>query len=90
MIEGVIRTRVGYAGGRLKAPTYTHIGDHTETVQVDYDPAQITYAELLEVFWQGHNPRSRPYSRQYMAAVFYHNQEQKELAFHRYSRFPYT
>jgi peptide-methionine (S)-S-oxide reductase len=49
-------------------------------VQVDYDPSQITYADLLDVFWQGHNPRSQPYSRQYMAAVFYHNEEQKELA----------
>jgi peptide-methionine (S)-S-oxide reductase len=56
------------------------LGDHTESVQVDYDPAQITYDELLDVFWQGHNPRTRPYSRQYMAAVFYHNEEQKELA----------
>jgi len=48
---------------------------------VDYDPTQITYAELLDVFWQSHSPQSRPYSRQYMAAVFYHNDEQKELAF---------
>jgi peptide-methionine (S)-S-oxide reductase len=79
-LPGVVRTRVGYTGGTSPDPTYYNLGDHTETVQVDYDPAQITYAELLEVFWQGHNPRSRPYSRQYMAAVFYHNQEQKELA----------
>jgi hypothetical protein len=56
------------------------LGDHTESVQVDYDPTQITYAELLDVFWQSHNPRSRPYSRQYMAAVFYHDEEQEELA----------
>jgi peptide-methionine (S)-S-oxide reductase len=56
------------------------LGDHTESVQVDYDPAQITYAELLDVFWQSHNPRTRPYSRQYMAAVFYHNEEQRKLA----------
>jgi hypothetical protein len=49
-------------------------------VQVDYDPTQISYAELLDVFWRGHNPRSRPYSRQYMAAVFYHDEEQRELA----------
>jgi peptide-methionine (S)-S-oxide reductase len=49
-------------------------------VQVDYDPSQITYAGLLDVFWQGHNPQTRPYSRQYRAVVFYHNEEQKELA----------
>lgn len=47
---------------------------------MDYDPTQITYDELLDVFWQSHSPRSRPYSRQYMAAVFYHDEEQKELA----------
>jgi peptide-methionine (S)-S-oxide reductase len=49
-------------------------------VQVDYDPTQITYAELLDLFWQSHNPRSEAYSRQYMAAVFYHDEEQKRLA----------
>ena len=49
-------------------------------MQIDYDPAQITYAELLDIFWASHNPRSRPYSRQYMAAVFYHDEEQKDLA----------
>jgi peptide methionine sulfoxide reductase MsrA len=56
MIEGVIRTRVGYAGGRQDNPDYGHIGDHTETVQVDYDPQRITYNGLLEIFWQSHKP----------------------------------
>jgi methionine-S-sulfoxide reductase len=76
----VVRTRVGYTGGTQASPTYRRIGDHTESVQVDYDPEQITYAELLEVFWQGHNPTTAAYSRQYMDAVFYHNEEQKGLA----------
>jgi peptide-methionine (S)-S-oxide reductase len=56
------------------------MGDHAEAIQVDYDPNQITYQELLDIFWQGHNPTSRSYSRQYLNAVFYHNDEQEKLA----------
>jgi peptide-methionine (S)-S-oxide reductase len=76
----VIRTRVGYAGGTTKGPTYYNLGDHTETIQIAYDPTQISYAELLDVFWDSHNPTSRPWSRQYMSIVFYHDEEQKRLA----------
>ena len=80
MIEGVIRTRVGYAGGRKKNPSYRSMGDHTETVQVDYDPQIITYAQLLQIFWDSHQFDSKAWSRQYMNAVFYHGQLQKKLA----------
>jgi peptide-methionine (S)-S-oxide reductase len=80
MIDGVIRTRVGYAGGRQDNPDYGHIGDHTETVQVDYDPQRITYNELLDIFWQSHKPTGRSWSRQYMNAVFYHDDRQRQLA----------
>jgi methionine-S-sulfoxide reductase len=76
----VVRTRVGYSGGTKRNPTYQDLGDHTETIQIDYDPAQITYQELLTIFWEGHNPGSRPWSRQYMAAIFFHNDQQKKLA----------
>ena len=76
----MVRTRVGYAGGTTTAPTYRRIGDHTETFQVDYDPTQISYRQLLAVFWESHNPTSRSWSNQYKAAVFYHNDEQKQLA----------
>jgi peptide-methionine (S)-S-oxide reductase len=76
----VVRTRVGYAGGATKDPTYYNLGDHTETIQIDYDPTQISYEELLDVFWDSHNPVQRPWSRQYMSVVFYHNDEQKRLA----------
>lgn len=76
----MVRTRVGYSGGTKKSPTYHDLGDHTETIQLDYDPAQISYKELLAIFWQGHSPGSRPWSRQYMAAVFFHNDQQKRLA----------
>lgn len=76
----MVRTRVGYAGGQKQNPTYYSIGDHTETLQIDYDPQQISYTDLLDRFWKTHNPCSRPGSRQYMSAVFYHNDEQKQLA----------
>jgi peptide-methionine (S)-S-oxide reductase len=76
----VIRTRVGYAGGRTEDPNYRNIGDHTETVQVDYDPERITYEQLLDIFWKTHRPTSRPLDRQYMNAVFYHNDKQRRIA----------
>jgi peptide-methionine (S)-S-oxide reductase len=76
----VVRTRVGYAGGTKKGPSYYSLGDHTETIQIDYDPNQITYRELLDVFWKSHNPTSRALSRQYMSIIFYHSEEQKRLA----------
>jgi methionine-S-sulfoxide reductase len=76
----VVRTRVGYAGGTKKNPTYHDLGDHAETIQIDYDPGKITYRELLGVFWKGHTPVYRSWSRQYAAIIFYHNEEQKKLA----------
>jgi peptide-methionine (S)-S-oxide reductase len=76
----VVRTRVGYSGGTKKSPTYHDLGDQTETIQLDYDPTQISYKELLAIFWESHNPGSRSWSRQYMTAIFFHNDEQKKLA----------
>ena len=75
-----MRTRVGYTGGTLEDPTYYTLGDHTESVQVDYDPTQISYETLLAVFWQAHDPTTPSFSRQYMAAAFYHDEAQKKLA----------
>lgn len=68
---------MGYAGGKKKNPDYGHIGDHTEAVQVDYDPARITYGQLLEIFWSSHTPAGRSGSRQYMRAVFYQDDRQQ-------------
>ena len=73
----MIRTRVGYAGGQKESPTYNNMGDHTETVQVDYDPSVISYSQLLDIFWRSHEPEGRSWSRQYMNAVFYHNEDQR-------------
>jgi methionine-S-sulfoxide reductase len=75
-----VRTRVGYSGGTKKDPWYQSLGDHTETVQIDYDPSQISYRELLDIFWNSHDPTRQAWSRQYMTAVFFHNEEQQRLA----------
>ncbi len=79
-MAGVVRTRVGYAGGTKAAPTYHNLGDHTETIQIDYDPAHLSYGDLLNIFWQSHDPGARAWSKQYMAAVFYHDEQQKKMA----------
>jgi peptide-methionine (S)-S-oxide reductase len=60
-------------------PTYYALGDHTETVDIDYDPQQTNYAELLDIFWNNHNPCTKN-KKQYMSVIFYHDTEQKEMA----------
>ncbi len=78
MLEGVVRTRVGYCGGKLDRPTYHNLGDHTESIQLDYDPAKISYEKLLDLFWARHNPCAQSWSRQYASLVFVHDEEQKK------------
>jgi len=70
---------VGYAGGSSENPTYHRLGNHTETVDVEYDPEVTSYSKMLELFWKNHDPTNKC-SRQYMSAIFYHNDEQKKLA----------
>jgi len=79
-MDGVVRTRVGYAGGRKKDPTYRSIGDHSETIQIDFDPTLVSYKKLLTVFWHSHNPTQRAWSQQYKSAIFYHSDNQRKLA----------
>ena len=76
----MISTLSGYAGGTTEAPTYRAIGDHSETVRVIFDPEQISYRELLEVFWQLHDPSARPYLNQYRNAIFTLDEEQHRVA----------
>lgn len=76
----MVRTRVGYTGGTTKNPTYHDLGDHTETVELDFDPAVTSYERLLEAFWSSHDPTRPAWNRQYMAAIFYHGPEQERLA----------
>ena len=66
----MVRTRVGYAGGVTESPTYHDLADHTESIEIDFDPTRISYAQLLDVFFAEHRPTYPSYSRQYRSAVF--------------------
>ena len=88
-VPGVVSTAVGYMGGRLNNPTYRDVctdrTGHAEVVQVEYDPAKVSYDALLEVFWKGHDPttlnRQGPdVGTQYRSAIFYHSEEQAAAA----------
>jgi len=76
----VIHVRVGYAGGTGTSPTYYNLGGHAETVQIDYDPEKVSYDELLQVFWDSHDPPTMPLPSQYRSVVFYHDDQQRGLA----------
>ncbi len=70
---------MGYAGGRQPDPTYHHLGDHTETLQIEFDATRIDYAALLDLFWKSHNPTARR-PNQYKSLIFYHDENQRRLA----------
>jgi peptide-methionine (S)-S-oxide reductase len=69
-MDGVVRTRVGYAGGTRPAPSYHSLGDHTEVVQVDFDPDVLTYRDLVEDVFRQHGPLAQPAKTQYQNVVF--------------------
>lgn len=82
---GVLATRVGYTGGDLPNATYTNHGSHAEAVEIIFDPARISYRQLLEFFFQIHDPSTR--NRQgndigtsYRSAIFYTSDEQRRIA----------
>jgi len=75
-----VRTRVGYSGGSAPSPTYHRLGDHSETIQIDFDPERVSYEELLYSFWASHDPRRAAWSVQYKNAVFVHDAEQRVAA----------
>lgn len=75
----MLRTKVGFTGGKKKGPSYHSLGDHTESIEIQYDPKTTSYSQMLKLFWRNHDP-TRCASRQYMSAIFYHNSEQKKLA----------
>jgi peptide-methionine (S)-S-oxide reductase len=88
-IKGVVSTAVGYMGGTLAGPTYQDVctdrTGHAEVVQVEFDPAQVSYQDLLRVFWENHDPttlnRQGPdVGTQYRSVIFFHTPEQEAAA----------
>ena len=88
-VEGVVSVQSGYTGGAVENPTYKQVCNgntgHAEVLQITYDPAKVSFSELLEVFWSTHDPttlnrQGADAGTQYRSAVFYHDDEQKQLA----------
>src|SRR5215211_116033 len=87
-VKGVKSTIVGYTGGWFEYPSYKHVcrdrTGHAEAIQIMYDPKEVSYEDLLEVFWSIHNPTTKnrqgfDYGTQYRSAIFYHTPRQEEI-----------
>jgi len=76
-IKGILKTRVGYAGGQAKNPSYENMQDHTESIQLEYDTNVISFEQLFEIFLTLHNPCSNAWSVQYSSAFYYNNEAEK-------------
>ena len=88
-VKGVIKTTVGWMGGKTENPTYNEVikgrTGHAEVVQIEYDPSQVSYEELLNLFWDNIDPTTKnrqgpDFGTEYRSVIFYHNDRQKELA----------
>lgn len=88
-LDGVLKVSSGYSGGHVENPTYKQVCEgntgHAEVIQIVYDPSKITFDELLEAFWQSHDPttlnrQGNDVGPQYRSVIFYHNDEQKTKA----------
>ncbi|MBN1134170.1 MAG: peptide-methionine (S)-S-oxide reductase MsrA [Methanosarcinaceae archaeon] len=88
-VKGVISTKVGYTGGDVKNPSYHDVSTgktgHAESIEILYDPSMISYEELLDMFWNIHDPTTQDRQgpdkgSQYRSVIFYHNEDQKITA----------
>lgn len=88
-LKGVVSVKSGYSGGKTKNPTYKEVCSgttgHAEVARIVYDPKQVTFDELLEVFWQTHDPttlnrQGNDEGTQYRSVIYYHNEEQRRIA----------
>ena len=78
-MTGVTATTVGYSGGTTENPNYENLGDHTETVQIEFDPSLVSYKKLLDKFWKLHDP-SVAQTKQYSSFIFTNSEDQAEEA----------
>jgi methionine-S-sulfoxide reductase len=87
--RGVVSTVVGYTGGKEKNPTYAQVSDertgHRESIEITFDPKQVSYEQLVEIFWRNIDPTQAngqfaDIGPQYRTAIFYHSEEQKRIA----------
>ena len=88
-IDGVISVKPGYAGGNVKNPTYKQIctgnTGHAEVAKIEFDPSEINYSQILNIFWQSHDPttlnrQGNDVGTQYRSVIFFHNESQEEIA----------
>jgi len=88
-VPGVLETAVGYMGGTLENPTYEDVctgqTGHAEVIHVTFDPSQVSYEALLDIFWKNHNPttpnqQGPDFGTQYRSVIFYHTPEQQKIA----------
>ncbi len=88
-LKGVISVLPGYSGGNIENPSYSEVSSgesgHAEALQIQFNPAEISFEKLLEVFWATHNPttlnqQGYDIGTQYRSAIFYHNETQKQIA----------
>lgn len=88
-LKGVISVMPGYAGGTTPNPSYEEVCDgntgHAESIQIEFDPDQIPFSKILDIFWHTHNPttvnqQGNDFGNQYRSVIFYHNEKQKEIA----------
>jgi len=88
-IEGVLSVKPGYAGGDIKNPTYKQIctgnTGHAEVAKIEFDPEKITYSQILNIFWQSHDPttlnrQGNDVGTQYRSVIFFHDEIQREIA----------
>jgi peptide-methionine (S)-S-oxide reductase len=84
-LDGVVSTRVGYSGGDVDHATYRNHGNHAESIEIEYDPERISYRDLLEFFFQIHDPSTKDrqgndVGTSYRSAIFYLDDDQKRVA----------
>lgn len=80
VIHGVLRTRVGYAGGDSTTPSYDNLGNHVEVFEVDYDPEILSYEDLVTLYFSIYDATARPFSQRVTSVIYYRNTEEQALA----------